>query len=189
MTDLTEDEMLLVALTNGNERAFDLIFVKYYARIKGFVLDLCGNEDVAENTTQEIFMNMWIHRDIFARVHSLKSYIFMMARNAAYREIKKSMRTLHAIGLEETIEDSSVSIVDEMAYQELEALIKQEVEKMPEQRRRVFKMSRWEGLSNQEIATKLGIGKRTVETHISLALADLHKILSLFLVLTLINGG
>lgn len=180
--------MLLVALTNGDERAFDLIFVKYYARIKGFVLDLCGNEDMAENTTQELFMNMWIHRDIFARVHSLKSYMFMIARNAAYKAIKKSMHTLSAIGLEETIEDNSVSIVDEIAYQELEALIEQEVDKMPEQRRRIFKMSRWQGISNQEIATKLGISKRTVEAHISLALADLQKVLYLLLILTLING-
>ena len=59
--------------------------------------------------------------------------------------------------------------------QELQQLIELTVKNMPEQRRRVFEMSRKEGLSNEEIAQKLGISKRTVENHITTALAAIRK--------------
>ena len=56
------------------------------------------------------------------------------------------------------------------------------IEKMPPQRKKIFKMSRLENLSNDEIATLLNISKRTVESHISQALADLRKLLVLYVI-------
>lgn len=55
------------------------------------------------------------------------------------------------------------------------------VEKMPEQRRRIFRMSREEGLSNDQIAEQLSISRRTVENQISRALAELRKLVKLIL--------
>ena len=69
-------------------------------------------------------------------------------------------------------------LIEENIYaKELSLLIDIAIEQMPEQRRRIFKMSRKDGLSNEEISLKLEINKRTVENHITQALADLREIL------------
>ena len=68
-------------------------------------------------------------------------------------------------------------IEEELYAKELSLLIDIAIEQMPEQRRRIFKMSRKEGLSNEEISQRLEINKRTVENHITQALADLRGVL------------
>ena len=74
-----------------------------------------------------------------------------------------------------------------LCYEELYGFVMREISSMPEQRRRVFMMSRIDGMSNTEIAQHLGISKRTVESHISLAIATLKKILPVLFLLTLLN--
>ena len=75
---------------------------------------------------------------------------------------------------------STDDIHDQLYTKELQLLIKLTIERMPEQRRKVFLMSRQEDMSHTEIAERLGISIRTVERHIYLALGELKKVLYLF---------
>lgn len=72
---------------------------------------------------------------------------------------------------------------DNIQLKELELLISMVVEKMPAQRKKIYKMSRVSGMSNDKIAQVLGINKRTVENHLSQALADIRKVLSIAFIL------
>lgn len=180
---LTSDELLLSAIAGGDEKAFDAFFARYYAKMKYFVKGLCHDEYAAENIVQDIFMNLWVRRGELEGIRSLDSYLFTSARNSALRALRERLRQQP----EENIPEAEANTTEEDVYlRELEAMIDRRVARMPAQRRRVFLMSRRDGKTNADIARELGISIRTVETHISAALADLRD-LKCFLLLLMLN--
>ena len=176
MDKFTNNSFFMSALAEGNEKAFDALFVDYYPKVLRFVMCFCHDKSEAENIVQELFMELWIKRERFIKIENLDNYLFISARNSAIHYVKQSLVCID----EESacnVQSNYISGEMKLCYNELYDFIMSEIDAMPEQRRRVFVMSRVDGLNNSEIAQRLGISKRTVETHISLALAQLKKLL------------
>lgn len=186
MTRATKDSIFLSALSDGSTKAFDALFVAYYPKVLQFVMQFCSDKQEAENIVQDLFMNLWIKKEVLEKIENLDNYLFISARNAAIRYVKKSFTFDDDSKVNDVPSDLANGDM-KLCYEELYGFVMQEISSMPEQRRRVFMMSRVDGMSNAEIAKQLGISKRTVESHISLAIATLKKLLPCISILTLLN--
>jgi len=171
----------LEALSYGDQRAFDVLFREYFPKIKKFLLGFLKDEAEAEDLSQDVFVKIWQNRSSLINVENLNAYLYCAAKNTLYNYIERSQKaTFYSIV--QTMEIPTTDQVEEMLMvEDLEKLIGYTIDQMPPQRKTIFNLSRNSHFSNEEIALQLNISKRTVEGHISAALADLRKIFHLFL--------
>lgn len=166
----------LVKLSKGDHRSFEILYLHYHPKIHHFLCGFIKNEEEAFDMAQDIFYKIWVNREDMSQVTSFKAYLFSMARNMIYNNYEHNL-VREKYTLNQLQQNQEYHWEEEFLVQELSLLLELVIEQMPEQRKRIFKMSRKEGLSSEEIAARLQINKRTVENHISNALTDLRKAL------------
>ncbi|MCS2776437.1 RNA polymerase sigma-70 factor [Bacteroides fragilis] len=164
---------------SNKKKKFEQFFIMTYPKVKAFAWKLLKSEEDAEDIAQDIFAKLWTNPEIWENQETWNSYIYTMVRNHIYNFLKhKSIRqTYQEQCTKEEPAISETDIHDQLYAKESELLIKLTIANMPEQRRKIFRMSRTQEKSNQEIADELDISIRTVERHIYLALIDLKKVL------------
>ena len=182
MTD-TEEKEYIQAFANGNNRAFELLFLYYQPRLVAFINGFIKDVEEARDISQDIFLKLWENRQKCGEILSFKAFLFKTAKFAIYNHFDHQLVADKYVELMLYTPTETDDTEERLFAQELQQLIELTIKNMPEQRRRVFEMSRKEGLSNEEIAQKLGISKRTVENHITTALAAIRKVTFLALLL------
>lgn len=187
-----EDAALISRMNKGDEKAFALLYDKYAGRVFGFMRRILGDEALAEDITQFCFMQVWINRRRISSDRSLPAYLYVVARNAAYKEFRRQLSAekyiRYATGGDRTYEEADYGKVDL-------GIIREEVSKLiaslPESRKKIFVMRRIKGMTPSEIAEELGISVKTVEAQISRAGIALRQAISrilLFLALSASAG-
>lgn len=173
---LNEDQQLLKQISEGDVKSLGILYVLYSAKIHNFAMSMLQNETEAEDMTQDIFLKIWNARSTLGDVTSLKSYLFSMTHNSVMNLIKsRRVRDRYK-------ENSFVAMPQayEMATAvetgELLRSIDTALEGMSELRKTIFRMSRFENRTYQEIADMLMISPKTVQYHISCALGELRKL-------------
>jgi len=177
--DIRLELKYLTELGEGNHKAFDALFAWYHPKLIYFFNGFLKDEEMACDMAQEIFFKVWINRGTISKVDSFGKYLFRMARNMIYDYFDHSLiREKYNTKHRQEIVVYTDMIEEELYAEELSLLIDIVIEKMPPQRKRIFEMSRKEGLTNQEIAEELNINKRTVENHLTQALSDIRRVIS-----------
>lgn len=175
------DIKTLEALRQGSHKAFETVFIAYYNKTKTFINGYIKSDSDAEELTEDLFVNLWMNHHAIDTSKSFDSYLHTIARNAAINFLKHKYVQDTYLNNVSDIEYSSTSEEDIIA-KELGLMIDDIVEKMPEQRKQIYRLSRQEGLENAEIAERLNTTKRNVESQLSLALKEIRKVISLFFI-------
>ena len=173
---LNNETILLKAVAEGDEKAFAEIYRYYYPKVKCFFLQFIRSEDDVKDLSQNVFIKIWLMRGILTEIRSFGAYLYKMSRNAAIDYCKR--RDINIPLDEQEFVESSESIDEGYLAREIEGQVARAIDKMPVKRKKVYLMSRVEGLSNDQIASELNISKRTVENHITTVLRELRKITS-----------
>lgn len=164
-------------ITEKQRKRFEQLFMRAFPKVKAFAWKLLQDEDEAEDVAQDVFVLLWKNPELWAECELRNTYLYTVTRNSVF-DLLKHRTVIQKYQEHEKAHTTSLAspdFHDEIYAEELELIIKLQLENMPEQRKRVFTMSRQEGLSNQKIAETLGISIRTVEHHIYLALQELKK--------------
>lgn len=181
--DKIREEEYVKALSKGDSKAFELLFLRYQPKLVYFFTGFVHDEEVARDLSQDLFFNLWNNRMKLSDIRSFQSYLYQMARNVLYNYYDRSL-VREKYNVEKAVIPLISDDIEEQVFaNELQAFINLKVDQMPPQRQQIFRMSRFEGLSNDEIANRLNINKRTVENHLTAALADLRKMLKIALLL------
>ncbi len=171
--DGAEDRMLIKDLIEGEKRAFDQLYHRYWESLFRYIASVLKDEDDTADVLQDTFFKVWEQRDRLQHVESVKAYLFTMARNGALRSI--ALRQNHQRFLDslaDFLKDVSYegSAEDSLALAELQQSLDRRINRMPPRMREVFLLSRLENLSNREIAERMHISENTVKKQINYAL-------------------
>ena len=152
-----ELNIVIQKLRSGDEKFYKSLFYEYYPLLTFFV-------------------KLYEKRFSLNIDTSFKSYLYKSVYNSCINYLNQiAVREQHHRQIKNTTYEKSVFSEEDMNMVELEKKIYSEIEKLPAQCRRIFKMNRFDGISNGEIAEKLKLSKRTIETQISKALRILRK--------------
>lgn len=166
------DELLYQQMSAGSENAYYTLFERHWERLYSISVHLLDDREIAKDVIQDIFLALWENRKKQS-VQNVGAYLSRAAKFASLKELRDSKSTLHdTVDLAQNLSASENSDLDAM---ELQQRISEVVDALPERCKEVFVLSREEHLTNKEIAEKLNLSQRTVETHISNALKHLRK--------------
>lgn len=158
---------------------FQKFFEDYFRSLVTYSYRYVNDWSVGEDIVQDVFMALWINRDKIDFEEPIKPYLYRATYNRSINylnSVSVQRRVDHADMLDELIDREILSYNqhDNLLLKEIEEEISSFVGTLPEQRKRVFLLSREENLKNKEIALRLNISEKAVEKHITKALSDIR---------------
>ncbi len=173
--EVNTDKALFERIAKGDEAAFTTIFFRYTARLSPFVTQLLQSDNWSEEIIQDVFLRLWQSRQQLGTIDQPSAYLYQMASNRTLDYIKRNARDvkLQYYAARWLTPDVNHPETD-LDFREVEALLKEAVDRLPAQRRKVYQLVREEGLSHAEIAESLRISKHTVRNHVAEALQEIR---------------
>ena len=163
-------------MAGGNQKAFTRLVDLFWNDVYSHALAYTKSHTRAQEITQDVFLKLWNKRDRLPEVNSFKNYLFILGRNQIISALRNKLDEPLDYDLLEN-PGTAPAPDQQFQYKEFYSTILEAIEKLPPVRKAIFKMSRLQGLSYEEIAANMNISKNTVKEHIVLSLNFLRTYL------------
>ncbi len=168
-------------------KIFEELFRQYFYPLTGFANHILYDPEASRDVVHTVFVNLWENREHMHLNTSLKSWLFTSVKNRCLNYLRDNRKFIHGDPSENQMTDKMAEAEkDLMAVAETEGRIKMAIDKLPDACRKIFLMNRFEGFKYREVAEKLGISEKTVETQMSRALKILRNELKDLILILLI---
>ena len=182
------DDYFLLRFKEGHEPAFERVFNSVYKRIVGFCNQFISDRDKSQSLAQEAFIKLWLNREKVESLNGIHSFLYTAAKSECLNYLRhqkvinnykeKKLQHFESELNQEILESFDFDLIE---FTELEMMINQTINQLPDKCRMVFTMSRIGGKKNSEIAEELEISVKSVEANITRALKTLRINLSDYL--------
>lgn len=170
------EKELLFKVAEGDEESFRYLFDKYRNKIYSLSMYLTHSEYISEEITQEVFMKIWVNRKQLEGVEFFNAYLRTIASHVASNYLKRLANEkiiLQKIANE--TERSRETTDNTVIYNEYQAILEQAIQSLPPQQKKVYILSRHEGLKQDDIAKMMNLSPYTVKEYMKNALQTVRK--------------
>jgi RNA polymerase sigma-70 factor (ECF subfamily) len=164
------NEKLINRFIDGDKTAINDLYAEYSPRLYRFAMAYLKSESEVLDIVQEVFVNVWVNRNKLKKDSNLDAYLFTVAKNTIVSVFRKKLSEKDYLDhLKNKTITNSIDTESQFNYNQLSDKLNDLIEQLPPQRKKIYQLSKEQGLANKTIAAELGISIKTVEDHLSKA--------------------
>ncbi len=177
--NISTNKLIFKEFRNGNQKAFRKLFELFWEPMFVKAKVVVKNEAVAQDIVQNIWLNLWQKREDL-EIDNFEAYIFKAVNNGCFKHLRDNKFHASQIEVIESLQMATESSIENQHdLEQIEVAIENILNRLSPRCQQIFRLSRLDETSNEEIAFRLGISKRSVENQVSIALKYIKKNLTM----------
>lgn len=178
---LYTDKQLFLLIAEGDEAAFGILFHRYIPQVQPVIARLTGSGAITKDIIQDTFLSIWIDRQKLSDIQNPSDWIFRIVYNKTYTWLEQQQthrRIRSEIGENLQAGPLSNPTEESLSFSETSRLVRQAIHRLPPQTQKIYRLSREQGLKNQEIAAQLGLSPQTIKNTLTNAAKSIKTYLA-----------